>query len=69
MEDSVTAPCPRAASQMAAFDALPGELRAFIAGYPRGLKSVDRVLAYYRQCGDVEDVMHEITCVLPVRRA
>lgn len=54
---------------MAAFDALPGELRAFIAGYPRGLKSVDRVLAYYRQCGDVEDVMHEITCVLPVRRA
>jgi len=68
MEDGLI-PCQRASEQMAAYDALPAEMRDFIARYPRGLKATDAA-QLLRVCGgDIEDAMHEITCLLPTRRA
>lgn len=66
MEDGL-APCPRAAAQMAAFDALPAEMRLFLMSYPRGLKA-DAAALLVRVCGgNVDEAIAEIRMQLPVR--
>lgn len=63
------APCPRAAAQMAAFDALPAELRRFLAHYPRTCKATQAALILRVCHGRVDEAIAEIRAQLPVRRA
>ncbi len=62
------APCPRAAEQMAAFDALPPEYRRFLAYYPRACKATDAALILRVCHRRVDDAIAEIRAHLPIRR-
>jgi len=66
VEDGLT-PCPRAAAQMAAFDALPEAYRRFLADYPRGVKAAQAALLLRVCGGDVDEAIAEIRAALPAR--
>ena len=63
------APCPRAAEQMAAYDALPAEFRRFLMHYPRTCKATQAAVLLRACGGNVAEAMDEIRAHLPVRRA
>jgi hypothetical protein len=61
-------PCERAAHVMAVFDQLPGELRAFLASYPRGIKPPVAMEALRINEGDVAEAIRELRAEFPVKR-
>ena len=67
--ESAVAPDPRAAAEMAAFDALPMEFRCFLAAYPRTAKARQVAALLQNNGNDVNRTMREIEFLLPVRRA
>lgn len=68
MGEADHAPCPRAAEQMAAFDALPAEFRRFLMHYPRTCKATQASMLLRACGGRVDEAIAEIRAHLPVRR-
>ena len=68
MEDGL-APDPRAAAQMAAYDALPADFRRFLMHYPRTCKATQAATLLRACSGRVDEAIAEIRAHLPVRRA
>lgn len=66
MEDGVT-PCPRAARQMAAFDALPPGYRHFLANHGRTVHATIAAQLLSLCGGDVDEAISELRAALPVK--
>lgn len=62
------APCPRAARRMAAFDALPAEMRRFVASYDREITNRQARDMLIECNGDVTEAIEAIRAALPVWR-